>query len=307
MSTVWQFVLTAWCALCAAVALVGYARSLAGVTAAQRAVRVTGRIDRVTPPRHGSSGREGISVVVTFQDPETGQEFTVTNEGDRGDLIRAAWRGREVGLRYPPGRPHAYRFVNDLQEGRSGLGLPHTALFFLYAGLVTAAALAWGWPWALIGAGVPWSFCAVLYLPGNRRVTRERAAALASLAPVPGRIFAVLTDITVDEDGDTVTHHRPVVAFTTHDGTEITAYWPDGVREPHRLKSEEGRARSGAKGPAGALGRTFPIHYRPDNPAVFTPDFQGEHRARRTDFGCSAFAILLGLAALVIGGIALAS
>lgn len=286
----WHGYLALWCAVFGTVALVGYGRSLAGVTGAQRAVRVTGRIERVTEPRHGSSGREGIAVVVTFRDPATGEEFTVTNDGERGDLIRAAWLGREVGIRYPPGRPHAFRFVSDLEDGRRGLGWPNFAAFLVYAGLVVVAVVDWGWPWALLGFGVPWTLLGVAYAPGSLRVTRERAAALASVAPVPGRVIAVLEDVTVDEDGDTLTHRRPVVSFTTHEGTAVIAYCPDGLRDPAR-----------------AFGRELTVHYRPDDPAVFTPDLASEHRSRRLDFGCSVVAVLAGVAALVVGGIALAS
>lgn len=61
--------LALWCAMFGTFAPVGYARSLAGVTAAQRAVRVLGRIEQVREPRHGSSQHDGIPVVVTFQTP----------------------------------------------------------------------------------------------------------------------------------------------------------------------------------------------------------------------------------------------
>ncbi|MFD8637164.1 hypothetical protein [Streptomyces sp. NPDC059533] len=85
--------LALWCGLfgvVALVALVGYGRSPAGMTRAQRTVRVVGRIERVGEPRHGSSPSLAIPVVVSFRDPSTGEEFTVTNGGDRGDRITAA-------------------------------------------------------------------------------------------------------------------------------------------------------------------------------------------------------------------------
>ncbi|MER8046893.1 DUF3592 domain-containing protein [Streptomyces sp. NPDC094032] len=280
----WHGYLALWCGVFGTVALVGYGRSLAGVTAGQRAVRVMGRIERVTEPRHGSSGRDGISVVVAFQDPATGQEFTVTNDGERGDLIRAAWTGREVGLRYPPGRPHAYRFISDPEEGRSGLGWPNFAVFLIYVGLVVVAAVDWGWPWALIGFGVPWTLLAVTYLPGSVRVTRRRAEELTSVAPVPGRVVAVLRDVTIDEDGDTLTHHRPVVAFTTHEGTAVTAYCPDGLPDPVHSR-----------------GRLLTVRYTPADPSEFVLDMGAENRSRRLDFGCSAVAVVVGVAAAVVG------
>jgi hypothetical protein len=284
----WHGYLTLWCVVLGAVALVGYGRSLAGVTRGQRAVRVMGRIERVTEPRHGSSGREGIAVVVTFRDPATGQEFTVTNDGECGDRISTAWPGREIGIRYPPGRPHAYRFTTDPDAGRSGLGRPNFAAFLVYVGLVVVASIDWGWPWALIGFGVPWTLLGATYLPGAVRDTRLRVEGLASGGPVPGRVIAVLKDVTVDEDGDTATSHTPVVAFTTHDGTAVTAY------------------REGLRDPAGSRGRDLTIHYRPDNPVVFTTDLAGEERSRVGEIVFGVAALLVGVAAAVAGGILIA-
>ncbi|MEU6929764.1 DUF3592 domain-containing protein [Streptomyces sp. NPDC046374] len=285
----WHGFLLWWCGVFGVVALVGYGRSLAGVTRAQRAVRVMGRIERVRQPRHGSSASEGIAVVVTFRDPSTGQEFTVTNDGEHGDRISTAWTGREIGIHYPPGRPHAYRFTTDLEAGRRGLGWPGFAVFLVYVGLVVLAAIDWEWPWSLIGFGVPWTLLGVTYLPGALRDTRLRVEKLASGGPVPGRVIAVLKDVRIDEDGDTLTSHTPVVAFTTLDGTAVTAYRPDGLRDPVR-----------------SLGRDLTIHYTPDDPAVFTPDLAGEHRSRRSEIAFGVVALLVGVAAAVAGGILVA-
>ncbi|MFD5070553.1 DUF3592 domain-containing protein [Streptomyces sp. NPDC058369] len=281
--------LALWCVVLGAVALVGYGRSLAGATRGQRAVRVMGRIERVTEPRHGSSGREGIAVVVTFRDPATGQEFTVTNDGECGDRISTAWTGREIGIRYPPGRPHAYRFTTDPDVGRSGLGRPNFAVFLIYVGLVVVASIDWGWPWALIGFGVPWTLLGATYLPGAIRDTRLRIEGLASGGPVPGRVIAVLKDVTVDEDSGTATSHTPVVAFTTHDGTAVTAYRTVGLSDP-----------------ASSRGRDLTIHYRPDNPVVFTTDLAAEHRSRVGEIAFAVAALLVGVAAAVAGGILIA-
>ncbi|MFI2471350.1 DUF3592 domain-containing protein [Streptomyces globisporus] len=285
----WHGYLALWCIVLGAVALVGYGRSLAGVSCGQRAVRVMGRIERVTEPRHGSSGREGIAVVVTFRDPATGQEFTVTNDGECGDRISTAWTGREIGIRYPPGRPHAYRFTTDPDAGRSGLGWPNFAVFLIYVGLVVVASIDWGWPWALIGFGVPWTLLGATYLPGAIRDSRLRIEGLASRGPVPGCVIAVLKDVTVDEDGGTATSHTPVVVFTTHDGTAVTAYCTVGLSDP-----------------ACSRGRDLTIHYRPDNPVVFTTDLAAEHRSRVGEIAFAVGALLVGVAAAVVGGISIA-
>ncbi|MFF9100148.1 DUF3592 domain-containing protein [Streptomyces rubrogriseus] len=276
--------LALWCAVFGTVALVGYARSLAGLTAAQRSARVTGRIEQVREPRHGSSQRDGISVVVSFEDPYSGEQFTVTNDSDHGERITAAWMGREIGVRYPRGRPHAYHFTSDLEASRHGLGWPNFALFLIYVGLVVFAAIDWSWPWSLIGFGVPWTLSGVWYMPQSARAVRRRIAALNSRPPVQGRVIAVLTDTDTDSEGGTFTSHTPVIAFTTHEGTAVTAYCPDGL--PHATTSH---------------GSDVTIHYDPDDPAVFTPNLASEDRSRLLDITCGTVALSLGVASAVVG------
>ncbi|WEH12462.1 DUF3592 domain-containing protein [Streptomyces sp. VNUA24] len=283
-----QEYLVLWCGVFGTVALVGYARSLAGMTRAQRAVRVMGRMERVREPRHGSSQRDGIPVVVSFQDPSTGEEFTVTNDDDHGDRITEAWPGREIGVRYPPGRPHAFRFVGDLRAGRRGLGWPNFAVFLVYVGLVVFAAIDRAWPWALIGFGVPWTVSGVWYLPQSARAVNRRIAALTSRPPVRGRVIAVLTDTSTDEDGHTSTSHTPVITFTTQEDITVTAYCTEGLPDP-----------------ANSRGRGVTIHYTPDDPAVFTPDLAAEHRSRSLDTVCGVVALLLGVAAVGVGAVLL--
>ncbi|MFE4538713.1 DUF3592 domain-containing protein [Streptomyces scopuliridis] len=280
-----QAYLALWCVVFGTVALVGYARSLAGVTAAQRAVRVMGRIEQVREPRHGSSQRDGIHAVVSFQDPSSGEEFTVTNDRDHGERITAAWTGREIGVRYPRGRPHAYQFfTGDLSAGRRGLGWPNFALFLIYVGLVVFAAIDWSWSWALIGFGVPWTLSGVWYMPPNARAVRRRTDALTSQPPVPGRVIAVLTDTGTDSEGGTFTSHTPVIAFTTHEGTTVTAYCADELPDPTNSR-----------------GRDVTIHYDPDDPAVFTANLASEDRSGALDITCGTVALLLGVAAVVVG------
>ncbi|MGI5456440.1 DUF3592 domain-containing protein [Streptomyces sp. CA-249302] len=273
----WHVYLALWCGVFAALALVGYGLSLAGVTRAQRTVRVLGRVERVREPRHGSSQKDGIAVVVSFRDPATGEEFTVTNDGDRGDKVTKAWTGREIGILYPRGRPHAFRFTDDLSAGRHGLGRPNCAVLLVYVGLVTGAAIEWGWPWALIGAGVPWSVLGVIYVPENARQMSRRIATLSAVAPVPGKVVAVLKDVSTDADGDTFTSHTPVVAFTTHEGTAVLAYCDSGLADPVH-----------------SHGRDLTIHYAPDDPTTFSPDLADEHRSRRFDIVAGVVAVLLG-------------
>ncbi|MEU7322142.1 DUF3592 domain-containing protein [Streptomyces griseoviridis] len=280
--------LALWCAVFGAAALVGYGRSLTGTSGAQRAVRVMGRIERVREPRHGGSPGDGIPVVVSFHDPSSGREFTVTNDGDRGDTVTAAWVGREIGVRYPPGRPHAFRFADDPDENRRGLARPNLAVLLAYVGVVVVVSVDRGRPWALLGAGVPWTVLILCHLPGNIRETRRRLARLAAMASVPGRVVAVLKRAGTDGDGNTFTTLVPVVAFTTREDTAVLACCPTGLPDP-------GDAR----------GRDVTVHYAPDDPAVLTMDPAAQLRAARLDFVLNAVALALGTCLVVAGALAL--
>lgn len=279
----WYGYLAVWCGVFGTAALVGYGRSLLGRTRAQRTVRTKGRIERVDEPRHGSSPKDGISVVVTFQDPATGREFTVTNDGDHGDRISVAWTGREIGVHYPPGRPHAFRFVVHPVDGGRGLVWPTFALFLVYAGVVTVTAIDRGWPWALIGFCGPWALSGLYHLPGNLRDRKRRIAALGARAAVPGRVVAVLKSVTVDDDGFSSTHLVPVVTFTTLDGRAVTAYCES----------------------AGPRGQDVTIHYEPDDPSVFVLDVAAAQRSWKRDMAVNVVGVLVIAAAAVVGVVVL--
>ncbi|MEU4117119.1 DUF3592 domain-containing protein [Kitasatospora sp. NPDC028055] len=284
----WDGFLLLWCGLWAVVALVGLGRSLAGVTADQRKVRLTGRIVRVTQPRHGGSRKGGIAVVVRYRDPVSGEEVTVTNDGERGETITAAWEGREVGVGYPPGRPHAYRFSNAPEQPGRGLGRPALALFLLCAGLVALAAVRWGWPWVLIGVAGPWAVAGIVQLP---RAVQEKAARLGRLAvleAVPGRVVAVLRDVSVDDDGHTSTTITPVLSFTTRGGTAVTAYCPTDL-----------------PGQAGAYGRELTVHHDPSDPAVFTLDASAGRRSVERGVRYHVLMIVVLVATTVVGAVLL--
>ncbi|MEV0666401.1 DUF3592 domain-containing protein [Actinomadura luteofluorescens] len=281
--------LALWCAVWGTVALLGYGRSLAGMTRAQRTVRVGGRIERVGEPRHGGSRKAGIPVDVSYRAPSGGQEAVVTNDGDRDETITAAWTGREIAVHYPRGRPHAFRLTDgDSQEGDRGPGWPNFALFLVYAGVVVVAAIDRGWPWALVGFCGPWAVFGAYHLPGNVRDTRRRRETLASMVTVKGRVIAVLKDASTDGEGSTFTISTPVVAFTTREGTAVTAYCPPGMPDPD-----------------GARGREVTVHYTPDDPAAFTLDRVAEHRSLRTDIPVNVVALLVIASAAVAGAVML--
>ncbi|KRV48073.1 hypothetical protein AQ490_26805 [Wenjunlia vitaminophila] len=284
----WDEAVVLWCAVWGVVALAGYGMALAGVTRAQRTVRLTGRIVRVREPRHGGSRSGGISVVVSYHDPASGQEVTVTNDGERGEMITAAWEGREIGVSHPRGRPHAYQFSNVPEEPSRGLGWPSFAVFLVYVGLVVLAALEWGWPWALIGFGGPWAVYAAAYLPETVRAKNGRVARLAAMESVRGRVVAVLQDVRVDEDdGGTWTTITPVVSFTTRGGVAVTAHCTSNLPDP-----------------AGAYGRDVTVHYAPADPADFTLDRAAEHRSQNQDVVFNVL-VIVALAATTVAGVVL--
>ncbi|MFF3669414.1 DUF3592 domain-containing protein [Microtetraspora malaysiensis] len=283
----WDEFLVLWCAVWGVVALVGYGMSLAGVTKAQRTVRLTGRIERVREPRHGGSRAGGISVVVSYRDPASGQEVTVTNDGERGEMITSAWEGREIGVSHPRGRPHAYRFSNTPEEPSRGLGWPSFAVFLVYVGLVVLAAVGWGWPWALIGFGGPWAVSGAVHLPGAVRAKNRRIERLAAMDTVQGQVIAVLKDVSVDDDGHASTTITPVVSFTTREGTAVTAHCTSNLPDP-----------------AGSYGRDVTVHYTSADPAEFTLDRAAEHRSEERDvtFNVLVFVVLV---ATTVAGVAM--
>ncbi|MFJ4773475.1 DUF3592 domain-containing protein [Streptomyces uncialis] len=283
----WDAFLALWCAVWGGAALVGFGMSLAGVTREQRTVRLTGRIEQVRRPRHGGPRRGGIWVVVSYRDPASGREVIVTNDGERGAMVTVAWEGREIGISHPRGRPHAYRFSHITEESGRGLCWPSFAVFLVYVGLVVLAAIEWGWPWALIGGGAPWAVCGAVQLPGAVRAKRRRGERLASMESVPGRVVAVLKDVTSDGDGGLSTTLTPVVSFTTREGTAVTAHCTSHLPDP-----------------AAAYGREVTVHYPSADPAGFTLDRAAEQRSAGWDVRSHVVAVVV-LAATAAAGVVL--
>ncbi|MEV3871436.1 DUF3592 domain-containing protein [Streptomyces sp. NPDC049906] len=283
--------LALWCAGGVAVALVGYGRSLAGTTRAGRTVRTAGRVTRVREPRHGGSRKDGIPVVITFRDPSTGEGFTVTNDRGHGESITVAWVGRELGVHYPRGRPHAYRLTNgphDEDADDRGRTVPHCAVLLVYAGLVAVAAVEWGWPWALIATCGPLAVLLAGHLPANLRAVRRRRTETTAMVTARARVVAVLKDTDTDGEGTTFTTWTPVLAFTTREGTEVTAHCPSAVSDR-----------------ADSHGRYFTVHHAPTDPARFTTDPAAEHRSHTWDTALHLLALFLTAAGAAAGTVLL--
>lgn len=279
-------VLESWWLLPAGLALLGYGRSLAGVTRAQRAVWVKARIVAVGRPAHGASRKPGIPVTLAFQDPSTGREFTLPNAGEHGDAIEVAWVGREVEVRYPSGQPLRFAVVLDADGEKSGRTGPDCAVMLLLIGLVIHATVRWGHPAALLGFGAL-AAAAALRSP-DIRLVRARNALLDSAVAVPARVVAVTKDIYVDPDAGENVSHTPVVTFTTRDGTHVTVLSRTGIRNPGR-----------------SLHRDLTIHYAPTDPAVHTADLAADRRSGARAVAFIVVLLLAGVAAVVVGAVRL--
>ncbi|MET4922440.1 DUF3592 domain-containing protein [Streptomyces sp. PSRA5] len=280
----WHGVLLLWCAGCGVLALIGYGRSLAGATWAQRVVRVPGRIAEVRPPRHGGDGRAGIPVTIAFPDPATGQEHVLPYvAGDSGIRLDTVWVGRELAVLHEPGDPRHFKITYDLADDRRGLALPHFLVFLLYAGLVADISIRHGYPWALLGVGVPLTVVMAFVLRHDLRLARRDAARRDAAVAVPGRVVAVLT--TDHEDGEgSWTSHTAVITFATREETVVTARF--------RVERDD---------PATAYGQEVTVHYAPDDPEAFTLDLAAGRRSNVLDLVFVSLCLLLGVAASVAG------
>ncbi|WP_030620274.1 hypothetical protein [Streptomyces fulvoviolaceus] len=275
-----------WWVVPTGMALLGYGLSLAGLTRAQRAVWVTARIAGVEQPAHGDSRSAGIPVTVAFQDPATRQEFVLPNDGKHGDAIREAWVGREFEVRYPPGQPHRYRIVLDTVGEKNGRVGPNCTVILLLVGLVIHAAVARGYPWALLGFGS--LLTALAAASPDIRTARTRDALLASAVAVPARVVAVTKDVYTDEHGDEILNHGPVLTFTTREGTHVTVLSSAGIPNPGR-----------------SLGRELTIHYAPSDLTVHTPDLAADRRDNKKAIATIVIMLIAGPAAVVTGAILL--
>lgn len=271
-----------WWTLPAGLALVGYACSLAGLTRPQRAVWVTARVVEVHPPGHGESGTNGIPVTIVYQDPGTGREFRLRHENKRGDRVLAAWVGQEFPVRFPRRRPERFYLMLDSEGRKSGVGAPNCMVILLVLGLVVQSFFVWGWQWGLICVGG--LLLLVVALSRDSAYARARAAQLAESVTVQGRVVAVTEDISSDGEGGESVSHASVVAFTTHEGVEVTALCTQGIRDV-----------------AKSLGRDVPVRYAPADPSLLTADPDHERRERMWNIRFFATLLVSGIVAIGLG------
>ncbi|MCX5410262.1 DUF3592 domain-containing protein [Streptomyces sp. NBC_00335] len=287
----WQVTRLLACAVCGLWALLGYGWALAGATRGQRAVRVTGRIVEVQAPAHGAPGTAGVPVVIAFPDTDTdtatGHEYTLRYEAERGIQLDTVWVGREVAVLHPPGNPQRFEVAYTLQDGLSGRGWPNFAVFLLYAGLVTDTAIRHGYPWALLGAGGPLTVAMLFVLRHDLGLARQESERLAEATCVQGRLIAVTKSIHDDNEG-TWTSYASIIAFTTREGTTVTARLPTPPKDP-----------------ATAYGQEMTVHYVPDAPEIFTLDVAASRRSAIRDIVFVIQGLLLGAVTTVAGAVLL--
>ncbi|MEU2573680.1 DUF3592 domain-containing protein [Streptomyces anulatus] len=271
-----------WWTVPAGLALVGYACSLAGLTRPQRAVWVTARVVEVHPPGHGESGIHGIPVTIAYQDPGTGREFRLRHENKRGDRVLVTWVGQEFPVRFPRRRPERFYLMLDSEGRTSGTGGPNCMAFLLVLGLVVHSFFAWGWQWGLICLGG--LLLVVVALCRDGEYVRTRAAQLADGVTVQGRVVAVTRDVHSDAEGGERVSHASVVAFTTHEGVEVTALCTQGIRNIAR-----------------SLGRDIPLRYAPADPSLLTAEPDHERRERTSQIRFVVSLLVTGITAIGVG------
>ncbi|MFJ6086921.1 DUF3592 domain-containing protein [Streptomyces sp. NPDC092369] len=277
-----QKMLGLWWTVPAVLALVGYACSLAGLTRPQRAVWVTARVVEVHAPGHGEPGDQGIPVTILYQDPATGREFRLRHENRRGDRVLVAWVGQEFPVRFPRRRPERFHLMLDSEGRTSGVGGPNCMVILLVLGLVVQSFFVWGRQWGLICVGGLLLLVAALSRDGE--YARARAAQLAAGVTVQGRVVAVTRDVHPDGEGGESVSHASVVAFTTHEGVEVTALCTQGIRNIAR-----------------SLGRAIPLRYAPADPSLLTADPDHERRERTSNIRFVATLLVAGTAAIGVG------
>ncbi|MFJ4788462.1 DUF3592 domain-containing protein [Streptomyces sp. NPDC088794] len=277
-----QTMLGLWWTVPAGLALAGYVCSLAGLTRPQRAVWVTARVVEVHAPGHGEPGNDGIPVTIEYQDPGTGREFRLRHENKRGDRVLVAWVGQEFPVRFPRRRPERFHLMLDSEGRTSGTGGPNCMVILLVLGLVVQSFFAWGWQWGLICVGGLLLLVAALSRDGE--YARARAAQLAAGVTVQGRVVAVTRDLYSDGEGGESVSHASVVAFTTHEGVEVTALCTQGIRNIAR-----------------SLGRDIPLRYAPADPSLLTADPDHERHERASNIKFIATLLVAGTASIGMG------
>jgi hypothetical protein len=233
------------------------------------------------PAARGAQRLPGVLAEIGFVDPAGGREIVGVNRQGRLD---AAWVGREVEVRFPPGKPEKFRVVAGAGEVDRELARPATLFAVAAVALIARAATGPGMRWLVVGFCALWTLVNVHILVSAIRRLSYRRARLTAPAQVTGRIVALLENRSSGDDGMSSVTYTPVVRFTTLDGLAVT-----------------GVCQIGGTSRRQSLGRELPLRYAPDDPSVFEPDQPGD----RAGAGCGLFvAGLFFLVGIAITGAA---
>jgi hypothetical protein len=259
----------------------GLIRYATGRSRGRRAVRVTGRVVSLEPPAPHADARHGLPVTVAFREPGTGRELAVPATGGRNGRLAAAWPGREVAVRFPPGKPFRFRFTTGRRHALRDLALPLAAGVLCAAVLLVRHAVRDHSPGSvMLGFGLAWSVGWVVVCTHGVRVHLARKALLRD-APAVDAVVVSVVDIRHEDDDHPRYTYSPVVTFTTLDGRAVTGIGPGAGR--HAVHD---------------IGSTVTVRYAPADPAVFLIEPSPE----RAELGCG----LVLAAVFVAVGLALA-
>jgi len=191
--------------------------------------------------------------------------------------LDAAWVGREVGVRYPAGKPEKFRVVGGSRRVDPELARPAWLLAAAAVTLVARAIAGPGIRWLGVGFCALWTLLSVFILIAAIREFSYRRAHLTAPARVTGRIVALLESSSMQtESGTSTVTYTPVVSFTTLDGLVVTGVSP-GTTSRRRVPGHE-----------------LPLRYAPDDPSVFEPE-------RLTDRGSAVVGIVMTCLFVLIG------
>jgi hypothetical protein len=193
--------------------------------------------------------------------------------------LDAAWVGREVGVRFPAGKPEKFRVVEGPRRVDRELARPAVLLAAAAVALVARAVAGPGVRWLGVGFCALWTLVSVFILIAAIREFSYRRAHLTAPARVTGRIVALLeSSSTQAETGGSTTTYTPVVSFTTLDGVVVTGVCP------------------GTTSRRESPGRELPLRYAPKDPSVFEPDRLADRGSAVVGIVVTGLFILIGIA-----------
>ncbi|WP_433887520.1 hypothetical protein [Streptomyces sp. CA-111067] len=252
----------------------------------RRSVRVPARVVRVREPaKEGAFRAAGIPAEIAFVAPDTGRETVLGTGGRRGGRLDAAWLGRRVEVRYPPGRPEQFRVVTGPRAPDRDQVALAVGLFVPVAALVARFTTEGGFHAALVGFGVLWAAGSATVLVLTAAERARRRARLAARDITAGQVVAVLASrYDTDEAPGPGVVFTPVVTFTTRDGHLVTAVCPFG-----------------SSGRRDWTGREVGVRYARSDPSVISLGLLGDRLLAAGGLLLLVFFLAFGAALTAVG------